>query len=134
MRENSNRLSVNNEQDVASQIAAVHMQNISEQKQVEQNFAFTMPTEFVELPSKGMYYLPDHPLYNKASVELRYMTAKDEDILTNKSMIKQGIAIDRLLESLLIDKRIKAKDLLSGDKNAILINARSSGYGSEYTT
>ena len=93
---------------------------------------FTIPTEFVELPSKGKFYPPEHPLYNQETVEIRYMTAKEEDILTSPTLLKKNLALDRLLESILLDKNIKVDDLLSGDKNALLVASRVTGYGSNY--
>jgi hypothetical protein len=89
-------------------------------------------TELVSLPSKGAHYREPHPLAGKSSVEIRFMTAKEEDILTSKSLLKSGKALNRLVESLVIDKRIKAGGLLVGDRNAILISARQTGYGDEY--
>lgn len=94
---------------------------------------FSVPTEFVELPSEGKYYPPDHPLHGKKSVEIKYMTAKEEDILASSSLIKSGVVFDRFLQSILMDK-IDPNDLLIGDKNAILIAARITGYGAEYLT
>ena len=96
--------------------------------------SFVTPTEFVELPSQGRFYAEGHPLHGEETIEIKYMTAKEEDILTSKSLLKKGIAIDRLLQSLIVDKRIKVSELYTGDRNAILIAARSSGYGPEYNT
>jgi len=96
--------------------------------------SFVTPTEFVQLPSKGKFYPSEHPLHNKDVVEIKYMTAKHEDILTSQTLLRKGIAIDRLLESLILDKSIKLDNLLIGDKNAITIAARKTGYGSEYET
>jgi len=95
---------------------------------------FVTPTEFVELPSGGEFYPEDHPLHMKDSVEVRHMTAKDEDILTSKTLLKKGIALDRFLQNIIIDRSIKVDDLLVGDKNAIIVAARISGYGPDYTT
>ena len=100
----------------------------------EQPFSFVVPTEFVELPSKGKFYPPGHPLHNQEVIEVKQMTAKEEDILTSRSLLKQGVAIDRVLQSIIIDPRIDASSLLVGDRNAIIISCRVSGYGSEYTT
>lgn len=91
----------------------------------------TYPTEIVELPSRGYFYSVDDPL-SKGTVELKMMTAKEEDILTNESFIKKGIVLDRLLESLIIDKTIKIENLLTGDKNALFIAARRLAYGDKY--
>jgi len=98
----------------------------------EQPFSFVTPTEFVDLPSEGKYYPEGHVLHNKDSVEIRYMTAKDEDILTSKSLLKKGIALDRLLRNVIIDKSINPNELVLGDKNAILVATRISGYGPFY--
>ena len=92
---------------------------------------FTLPTETVELPSQGVLYPESSPL-SKGTVEMKYMTAKEEDILTNQNYINQGIVIDKLLESLIIDKSIKYNDLLIGDKNAVMIAARILSYGAKY--
>jgi hypothetical protein len=92
---------------------------------------FKMPTETVELPSKGLLYPEDSELA-KGTIEMKYMTAKEEDILTNQSYIKNGTVLDKLMKSLIISK-INFDDLLIGDKNAIMIAARILGYGSEYT-
>lgn len=98
------------------------------------NFSWSVPTEFVELPSQGLFYSPDHPLHGEKTVEIRYMTAKEEDILTSKSLLKEGVALDRMLQNLLVDKSINIKTLLVGDKNALLVAARKTGYGPEYET
>jgi len=95
---------------------------------------FTTPTEFVDLPSKGEYYAEDHPLCGVSALEIRYMTAKDEDILTSKSLLKKGLAIDRLLQNIIVDKAIKVDQLIVGDKNALVVAARITGYGAEYRT
>ena len=95
---------------------------------------FVVPTELVDLPSQGKFYPPDHVLYNVESVEMKHMTTREEDILTSESFVKKGVALDRMLESLLVDKRINIDDLLIGDKNALLIAARVHGYGADYNT
>jgi hypothetical protein len=92
---------------------------------------FKMPTEVVELPSKGLIYPEDNPL-SSGKVEMKYMTAKEEDILTNQSYIQKGIVIDKLLKALIVSD-INYDDLIVGDKNAILIAARVLGYGGEYS-
>ena len=96
--------------------------------------SYVAPTEFVELPSRGQFYSVDHPLHNQETIELRFMTAKDEDILTSRSLLKKGVALERLIDNLLVDKRISARNILVGDRNAIIIAARSSGYGNAYET
>jgi hypothetical protein len=89
------------------------------------------PTEIIDLPSKGLVYSKDNPL-SEGKVEMKYMTAKSEDILTNQSYIEKGIVLDKLLEDLIVTK-INIKDLIVGDKNALLIAARVLGYGKDYT-
>ena len=93
--------------------------------------AYKFPTEMVELPSKGYFYPEGHPLAS-GKVEVKYMTAKEEDILTSQNLIEQGIVIDKLLESLVIDKKININDMLVGDKNAIMVASRVLGYGKDY--
>tara|TARA_A100001515_G_scaffold38195_3_gene30039 strand:+ start:644 stop:1480 length:837 start_codon:yes stop_codon:yes gene_type:complete len=95
-------------------------------------FAFVNPTEFVELPSKGLFYPEGHPLHNQTVIEIKHMTAKEEDILTSEALLRNELAIDRLLESVIINKNIKVDDLLLGDKSAILIAARITGFGPFY--
>jgi len=89
------------------------------------------PTEEVTLPSKGLIYPQDNPLA-KGVLEMKYMTAKEEDILTNESYIKNGTVIDKLLQALIVTP-INYDDLIVGDKNAIMIAARVLGYGKDYT-
>lgn len=89
-----------------------------------------LPTENVELPSKGLLYPLDNPL-SSGVVEMKYMTAKEEDILSNQNYIKNGTVFDKLLKSLIVSK-INYDDLCVGDKNAILIAARILGYGKDY--
>ena len=88
------------------------------------------PTEMVELPSKGLLYPKDSPLAS-GKIEMKYMTAREEDILTNQNYIQQGIVIDKLLQALIVTP-INYGDLLVGDKNAILIASRVLGYGKDY--
>jgi hypothetical protein len=88
------------------------------------------PTEMVDLPSKGLFYPENHPLAS-GKIEMKYMTAKEEDILTNRVYIEKGVVIDKLLQSLIITK-IDFNDLLLVDKNAIMIAARVLGYGKDY--
>tara|TARA_A100001015_G_scaffold282965_1_gene347821 strand:+ start:7056 stop:7856 length:801 start_codon:yes stop_codon:yes gene_type:complete len=93
---------------------------------------FAIPTEIVDLPSKGKFYPQGSPLFQKESIEIRFMTAKDEDILTSPTLLKKGVAIDRLLQSVIVDENINAKDLLVGDRNALMYAVRITGYGANY--
>jgi hypothetical protein len=89
------------------------------------------PTEVIDLPSKGWFYPEDNPL-SSGQLEIKYMTAREEDILTSLNLIEKGLAIDKLLESLVVNKDINIKDILIGDKNAIMVAARVLGYGKNY--
>ena len=88
------------------------------------------PTEMIDLPSKGKLYPKEHP-FSSGQVEMRYMTAKEEDILTSQSLLRKGIAFDKVLESLIVEK-VDLNSLLLGDKNALMIAARVLGYGKDY--
>jgi len=90
-----------------------------------------LPTETVDLPSKGLLYPKENPL-SSGKVEMKYMTAKEEDILTNANLIRQGTVIDKLLQALIVTP-IDYNELLIGDKNAILVAARVLGYGKDYS-
>ena len=96
--------------------------------------AFVIPTEFVELPSNGKFYPEGHPLHNEESIEIRHMTAKEEDILTSRTLLKQGVALDRVIKNIIVNKAIDPFSLLVGDRNAVLVAARVSAYGADYDT
>ena len=101
------------------------MENVTEKSK------FKFPTEIVDLPSKGLIYPKDNPL-SSGKIEMKYMTAREEDILTNQNYISKGIVLDKLLESLIVSK-VDYKDIIIGDKNALLIASRVLGYGKDYT-
>ena len=90
------------------------------------------PTDIVDLPRKGLLYPQDSPL-SSGKIELKYMTAREEDILTSQNLIKKGIVIDKLLEALIVTEGVKTDDLIVGDKNAIMVAARILAYGPDYT-
>jgi hypothetical protein len=92
---------------------------------------FRLPTEVVDLPSKGLLYPQSNPL-SSGTVEMKYMTAREEDILTNQSYIQKGVVLDKLLQSLIVSD-VDYNDLIIGDKNAIMIAARVLGYGKDYS-
>jgi len=91
---------------------------------------FKLPTEIVKLPSKGLVYPKENPL-SSGEIEMKYMTAKEEDILTNSNFIQQGIVFDKLFQSMIVSK-INYDDLITGDKDAIMIASRILGYGKNY--
>ena len=92
---------------------------------------YKFPTETVDLPSKGLIYPSDSPL-RSGKVEMKYMTAKEEDILTNQAFIEQGVVLDKLLKALTLNK-FDIKTLFPGDKNALMVASRVLGYGKEYS-
>jgi len=89
------------------------------------------PSEVIDLPSEGKLYPKEHPC-SDGKIEIKYMTAKEEDILTSQNLIKKGVVIDRLLDSLILTEGIKTDDLILGDKNAVMVAARILAYGPEY--
>ena len=93
---------------------------------------FVVPTDFVELPSNGVFYPVGHILHGQQQVEIKHMTAKEEDILTSQTLIKKGIAVDKMIQSILVDKRVNVDSILTCDRSAIMIAARITGYGDEY--
>lgn len=92
---------------------------------------FEYPSEVVDLPSKGWFYEPTSPLAS-GQVDIKYMTAREEDILTSQNLIKKGVVLDKLIEQLVVTPGVKLNDILVGDKNAIFIAARILAYGKDY--
>ena len=92
---------------------------------------YEFPTEIIDLPSKGLIYPEGHPL-RKGNVEIKYMTAREEDILASQSLIKKGVVLDKLFESVVVEKGVDINDIFIGDKNAILLATRVMGYGADY--
>ena len=107
----------------------------TKQAQSQPQSTYKFPSEIIELPSKGLLYDPANPL-SSGKLELKYMTAKEEDILTTQSYIKQGVVLDKLFQSLILGNgeglSVNYNDLLMGDKNAVMIAARVLGYGKDY--
>lgn len=93
---------------------------------------FAVPAETVPLPSEGRTYPPGSPLAGRASIDIRAMTARDEDILTSRALLKSGRAISALLQSCILLPGVDVGQMLAGDRNAALIGIRISGYGSAY--
>jgi len=88
------------------------------------------PAETIELPSQGYFYEATNPL-SSGTIEIKYMTAREEDILTSRNLIQKGVVIDTLLQSLIVTP-INYSELLIGDKNAILVASRILAYGKDY--
>jgi len=89
------------------------------------------PTEDIELPSKGKFYPEDSPL-RSGKISLKYLTAREEDILTSTNLLQQGVVLDKLCDSIIVTKGVKSEDLLLGDINAVMVASRILGYGKEY--
>ena len=104
--------------------------NDNTSKQETETQVFQFPTEIIELPSKGIVYPKSNPL-STGKVEMKYMTAREEDIITNQNYINKNLVVDKLLQSLIVSD-VDYQDLIIGDKNALLISARVLGYGKDY--
>ena len=114
------------EQNIEQQVTRGGVQP---QQQYKKTFDF--PTEIISLPSKGLCYPESNPL-SKGEVTIKLMTAKEEDILTSTNLIKKGMQLDKLLESIVVEPGVNINDLVIGDKNAILITSRILAFGPEY--
>ena len=113
----------------SKKVAPTTEKQVKQGGMVEETVKF--PTEVIDLPSKGIFYPEDSPL-SSGQIEMKYMTAKEEDILTSQNLIKKGVAIDMLLKNLIVTPNVDYNDLVLGDKNAIMIAARVLGYGKDY--
>ena len=105
--------------------------NVNAKQKDMSNNDYKFPTEVIDLPSQGKQYPDKHPLSN-GTIEIKYMTAKEEDILASTNLIKKGIVLDKLLESVVVEKGLDVGDIFIGDKNAVLLATRVLGYGPEY--
>jgi len=105
---------------------------MSAMDKVRSDFGLDIPVETMPLPSNGLVYPVESTLHGRETVDIKAMTAKEEDILTSKAYLKKGTVISELIKSCLIDKSIDPRDLLAGDRNALMVAIRITGYGSEY--
>jgi hypothetical protein len=110
------------------------IQSMSQADVVKAEFGLEIPTELVPLPSNGRVYSQESTLFDRDLVEIRPMTAREEDILTSRALLKKGTVLTELIKSCLIDKTINPLDLLAGDRNALMVAIRITGYGAEYST
>lgn len=108
-------------------------QGVMQRDVMRDDFGFEIPIESVPLPSRGVAYPPDSPLHDAETVEIRAMTAREEDILTSRALIKKGTVITNLLQSCMINKNIDVQKMLSGDRNALMVALRITGYGADYS-
>tara|TARA_Y100000034_G_C6872747_1_gene398690 strand:- start:884 stop:1654 length:771 start_codon:yes stop_codon:yes gene_type:complete len=99
---------------------------------MKDDFGFEIPVETVPLPSRGIIYPVDSAMHGKETVQIRAMTAREEDILTSKALIKKGTVITQLLQSCIVDEGFDAELMLSGDRNALMTALRITGYGTDY--
>ena len=97
------------------------------------DFGYEIPVEAVPLPSNGRLYPVESPLHSQETLEIRAMTAREEDILTSRALIKKGTVITHLIKSCLVNKAINVDEMIVGDRNAIMTALRVTGYGSEYS-
>jgi hypothetical protein len=125
----SNEVREGNKVFGASQASQSGFQSVNVMKE---EFGYEVPVDQVPLPSNGVIYPPETGLHNKEFVEIRAMTAKEEDILTSRALIKKGVVITELIKSCLTDKQIDVDAMISGDRNAIMTALRITGYGSDY--
>ena len=100
---------------------------------MKDDFGFEIPIESVPLPTHGLVYPSDSALHGLETIEIRSMTAREEDILTSRALIKKGTVITNLLQSCMINKQIDVQKMLSGDRNAVMVALRITGYGATYT-
>ncbi len=121
-------MSVDN-QFVSDQDIKMQLLSEFESKKIKDN---DFPTEIIELPSKGWYYSQNSPL-SKGTIEMRYMTAKDEDILTSKNLRKQKVVLERLVQTLIVTPGVYVKDILAIDFFALMLASRVLGYGKDYS-
>lgn len=105
---------------------------LSATERMKAEFGLDIPCETVPLPSAGVTYPKTSPLSNKESLDIAPMTAREEDILTSRALLKKGTVITELIRSCLIDKTIDPSELLSGDRNALMVAIRITGYGADY--
>jgi hypothetical protein len=99
----------------------------------QQPLTYSPPTTHVNLPSGGEFYPPEHPLHGEDTIEVKHMTTREEEVLTSQTLIQKGLVVERLLESVILNKQIVPDSLLIGDKNAILVALRIDAYGAEYS-
>ena len=118
------------EQTLQREVPTPNIDNVNENREGAAGFA--VPRDFVMLPSKGVIYPIDSPLHGLEEIEVRHLTAQDEDVLTSRSLLRSGKALDAVLNNVILNKSVKADKLISGDKNAILTLLRITGYGPEY--
>lgn len=115
--------------------AVFGMTEIARQMQSDQmraQMGTGLPVNTIPLPSRGRVYPPGSPLHNVTEVQLKAMTVQEENILTSKALIKKGTVITELIKSCMVNKVVDVGEMLSGDRNTLMVAIRSEGYGNEY--
>jgi len=115
-----------------SEVIDSNSRHILKQNILKEDFNWEIPVESVPLPSKGMLYSPDTTLYNRETIPIKAMTAHEEDILSSQALIKEGIVIKSLINSCVTDRTFNVDELILGDRNALMIAIRVTGYGPDY--
>lgn len=115
-----------------SAISAMTSGKIQTSNILKDDFGMEIAVESVPLPSRGVIYSHNSSVYGQETIDIKPMTAREEDILTSRAYIKNGTVITELIKSCLIDKSIDVDNLISGDRNALMISLRITGYGSDY--
>jgi len=110
-----------------AQAAGIMTRNV-----IKDDFGLEVPVDAVPIPSLGVIYPYGTPLHKAETVEIRSMTAREEDILTSRALIKKGTVISQLLKSCIVDKSVDVESMIAGDRNAVMIALRITGYGAEY--
>jgi hypothetical protein len=108
------------------------IQTTSASEKAKADFGLDIPVEVVPLPSGGKVYPVNSTLFGRETVDIKAMTAREEDILTSRALMKKGTVVSELIRSCLVDKTINVSDLLAGDRNALMVAIRITGYGPEY--
>lgn len=111
---------------------AIKSQVAQSAEQLKRDLGYEIPVDTVPLPSSGKVYPSDSPLHQRTTIDIKAMTAREEDILTSRALIKNGTVITELLKSCIVDKTIDVKKMLSGDRNAVMVALRITGYGADY--
>jgi len=127
MRESNKIFTQGTVEPQSSEVAANHIRNVS-----RDDFDWEIPVELVPVPSEGLVYSKESGLSGVKGLEIKSMTAREEDILTSRAFIKKGTVVDELIKSCLIDKNINVNSLLKGDRDALMVSIRITGYGTAY--
>jgi hypothetical protein len=108
------------------------LQTESRDAAIMKEFGLDIPTSLVPIPSEGKVYSSDHPLHNTSEVEIRGMTTREEDLLMSRALIRKGTVITELIKSCMVTPGVDVQQLISGDRNALMVAIRILGYGAAY--